>query len=269
MQTSEVDVRQFAHQLILVKSALSDSRRQLETWARTVFMPPWGRWLSKQIAVVRKGGPVFASEQDKEKIADALQIILTVSSEEGAITGLDSLGFRGALKPLFKRKAAADVIFELTNDEILWWIRHRAETVSGWVLSHAVRDSLQLIDSTLTMEGTIDEARDRVGKYLGEDLFGWKSFQIVNTEVHAGLSNARHEMYVRSGVELKGWLTVGDNRVRQSHRANEEQGFIPIHQLFQNGAMHPGDGPDSVGCRCAEQVDLSDPNIILEPWDGS
>ena len=29
-------------------------------------------------------------------------------------------------------------------------------------------------------------------------------------------------------------------------------GWIDFDQMYSNGAAHPGDGPDVIGCRCVE-----------------
>lgn len=51
-----------------------------------------------------------------------------------------------------------------------------------------------------------------------------------------------------SGLEMqKKWLSVGDDRVRPEHRANQEQGWIPLDDAFQDGNGRP---PSDPGCRC-------------------
>ncbi len=51
------------------------------------------------------------------------------------------------------------------------------------------------------------------------------------------------------GLEMeKSWLTVGDNRVRDEHSANEGEGWIPIDQSFGSGDDR---APTDPGCRCS------------------
>jgi hypothetical protein len=45
----------------------------------------------------------------------------------------------------------------------------------------------------------------------------------------------------------KSWLTVGDDRVRPDHRANQGQGWIPLDDTFGSGDDRP---PADPGCRC-------------------
>lgn len=51
------------------------------------------------------------------------------------------------------------------------------------------------------------------------------------------------------GLEMeKSWLTVGDSRVRSSHAANQDEGWIEMGQAFQSGNYRP---PTDPGCRCS------------------
>jgi hypothetical protein len=60
------------------------------------------------------------------------------------------------------------------------------------------------------------------------------------------------------GYRRKKWVTSGDELVRDSHRACEQQGAIPIDQPFANGLMYPrdpnGDASELRGCRCMLQT---------------
>lgn len=54
---------------------------------------------------------------------------------------------------------------------------------------------------------------------------------------------------VAEGLEMeKAWLTVGDERVREEHAANEGEGWIPLDQSFGSGAER---APTDPGCRCS------------------
>lgn len=57
-----------------------------------------------------------------------------------------------------------------------------------------------------------------------------------------------------AGYSKKRWLSVGDERVRDSHVACDAQGAIAIGNTFSNGLRFPGDplGPiaETINCRC-------------------
>jgi len=46
----------------------------------------------------------------------------------------------------------------------------------------------------------------------------------------------------------KSWLTVGDNKVDPHCKANEDQGWIDVDEVFSSGVDRPLDHP---GCRCS------------------
>lgn len=52
---------------------------------------------------------------------------------------------------------------------------------------------------------------------------------------------------------IKSWQTVGDNRVRDAHRAMQGQ-TVPFNQPYSNGQMIPGEGDYS--CRCVSIVTM-------------
>ena len=76
----------------------------------------------------------------------------------------------------------------------------------------------------------------------------------ADTEAQAAYGAAQSEALRLAGFTHKRWVTVGDERVRDSHYLCESQGAIPVDQPFQNGLRYPGD-PDGdasevVNCRC-------------------
>lgn len=63
----------------------------------------------------------------------------------------------------------------------------------------------------------------------------------------AGNAMAAEEMEA-AGVEMeKKWLTVGDDRVRPSHRESQAEGWQPLDHVFTSGEDRP---PTDPGCRC-------------------
>jgi hypothetical protein len=71
---------------------------------------------------------------------------------------------------------------------------------------------------------------------------------IAKTEGADAVSTAREFEAQERGARFKVWITVGDERVRESHLANEAQGAIPIDEPFQSGEMRPGEEPND---RCS------------------
>jgi len=92
---------------------------------------------------------------------------------------------------------------------------------------------------------TVAQLTDRVrGVY---NFSTTKARQIALTETNNIMNASAFAHYKDNGIKYKRWLTAGDSRVRDSHRANEAQGVIPIDQPFSSGEKFPS----SVNCRCA------------------
>ena len=84
-------------------------------------------------------------------------------------------------------------------------------------------------------------------------ISSYRAMLIARTEVHTAAGFAMHESARQSGVaEQKHWLDAGDDRVRVGHVNNTGAGWIGFDESYPDGAMHPGDGTDDVGCRCVE-----------------
>lgn len=77
---------------------------------------------------------------------------------------------------------------------------------------------------------------------------------VAATEAQATYGQAQLRVLQRAGYTTKNWVTVGDDRVRESHVRCESQRDIPMDQRFSNGLLYPGDpagGPEEVcNCRC-------------------
>jgi HK97 family phage portal protein len=81
---------------------------------------------------------------------------------------------------------------------------------------------------------------------------------IATTETNIAVQSGRHIGMQEAGVERKGWQTSNLEGTRMSHLGNEqyseEQGGIPIEDLWPNGLMYPGDPAGAAGevinCRC-------------------
>ncbi len=89
----------------------------------------------------------------------------------------------------------------------------------------------------------------------------WRARRIVETEHHAGFQAVGVEAAAASGKSMKTWRTVGDKRVRPSHRALEGV-TISIDAVFWNGLSYPS-GPN---CRCSLEFSGDGPGRDLRLW---
>jgi hypothetical protein len=191
----------------------------------------------------------------------------------GAVTGLKTIGVTATSSriELSKRrlvsKAAGDFEFSLTDTELVAALENRATVVGAGITADLVGDVRRLVrDNVFLGNQSTTEIARTVAAASG--IPQWRALKIARTEAQVAFNSALAESYRRSGVKKITWITVGDNRVREGHQDNDGA-TVEIGKSFPNGQVHPGDGVDSINCRCSISADLSDPNILLKPWDGS
>ena len=229
----------------------------------------------------------------REQLFDLLDFLYTLSErrafqrvhrlhtrmayEYGAVTALRSMGFGARSERLenFERELVKkaplgvdEVIeFGLSDEEILFWLES-GTIASGTTLGVVAIESARktIADNMVLGNLGIDEVAEKIASSL--DVTDWKALQIARTETQVAFNSAMNDQYVRSKVGRRQWITVGDRRVRPAHVTNEAVGWVEYPNAFPNGAMHPGEGPDSINCRCSIQADLSDPSTLIQPWEG-
>jgi hypothetical protein len=112
----------------------------------------------------------------------------------------------------------------------------------------------------------VSEAIGRIEKLKSEEITRQRARLIARTESAQLSGKGTYDAYRKSGMKLKRWLNVGDQRVRHQHVQNGLQDYIDINEPYWDGSMHvPGVSP--FNCRCAETAKLGDG--AFNPWDGS
>lgn len=77
----------------------------------------------------------------------------------------------------------------------------------------------------------------------------------IGDAYEAGRRTAVDEMRGQGLVMVKSWLSAGDAKVRDEHRANQAAGWIGIDEPFPgDGAQRP---PTDPGCRCAANYKMA------------
>lgn len=69
----------------------------------------------------------------------------------------------------------------------------------------------------------------------------------IGDKYEGGMAEAIQQLEDSGTKMLKAWLTIGDDRVRQAHRANQDQGYISFKKAFSSGHKR---SPTDPGCRC-------------------
>jgi HK97 family phage portal protein len=151
---------------------------------------------------------------------------------------------------------ALGVSWNLKNPEVSAAVTRRASSLADKVS----RTTADQITSTmhfafaagLTMSETADLVQSTV---FGEGTTSDRATRIARTESIGALNEGEYRAAKLSGVvDEKEWLTVGDDRVRESH-ADIDGETVALEDAFSNGLMHPGDengDPEEViNCRCS------------------
>lgn len=198
-------------------------------------------------------------------------------TEYGAVIALNLMGYSASSRRVTDlenkygkadiRKAAGDIRFELSDMEVIDAIENRVVHTSGAAVAGAVESTRKLTRDLVVLSGlSVQDVSDSLA--ISEGWNQWYADRLARTEMHQSYERAINQEYVRSGVKFHEWITVGDRRVRPAHVGNEGDGPVEIGKPFSSGQLHPGDGAQSINCRCTVQPDLSDPKLLLQPWDG-
>lgn len=124
-------------------------------------------------------------------------------------------------------------------------LQKRAEMFSESIIA-TTTDQLQRVFAE-SLEN--NEGRAELVKRIEElysDISKGRAEVIARTEVHNAMQEGNLEGYIQAGVEIKIWVTVGDDKVREEHEAldGEER---PVGSPFSNGLMYPSEP----NCRCS------------------
>lgn len=151
-----------------------------------------------------------------------------------------------------------NIRFDLKNPGAVKYLdQYGAKQVTK--INEATRDYLQTIMKQSADEGwTYDETAKAITERYREFEVG-KPQAHIDSRAHliavteSGNASLEGQMIVAqdlqdAGVEMeKYWSTVGDDKVSQGCKENEEQGFIPLTVPFKSGHQRPLRFP---GCRC-------------------
>lgn len=153
----------------------------------------------------------------------------------------------------------------MSEDEFIEWV----ESVLILAYRNGMEDTADMLDMAIdTTElpiADLDKAlnlaidgktyRDRLHEYYldGSDE---EISRVVETEYHRMFNQGGYTEAVELGADYKEWITVGDNRVRDTHRYLEGV-RVPISERFYtydgDSALAPGgfnSASNNVGCRC-------------------
>lgn len=208
------------------------------------------------------------ADRKAETLADAINeyhdglLKRILATDLGLSTFMDKqsekITARNAFMPIIEKlykeggQAALDAIFKKSTDffvfdEYMASLQARVYffTDSMTETTHEIlRDK---ISTGLVNGDSVQVISDRLREYFVE-MGQKRALTIARTETGFALSKATNDAYMQSSVVTgKEWITVGDDKVREEHRANDGK-IVAKNVAFPSGEHYPGE--HSVNCRC-------------------
>lgn len=140
----------------------------------------------------------------------------------------------------------------LMTSEIMSWLDKKASVFSTQINETTFNTLKEVIAEGVTGGQNYNQLAVTIQETYG-DISKARALTIARTEVGYAMSKGRFESYKQSGVNIKIWVAVMDDKTRDSHAMmnGEER---PIDMPFSNGLMTPrefgGSASEVINCRC-------------------
>lgn len=187
-------------------------------------------------------GEVFNLEQEIKISADEFLPLLTEFLKESANDTYDMLG---------------NSRFEFTLDSnIASWLQKKTDIFSRQINDTTFKRLQEEFATSLSEQETRQQLVKRIedtykdgGKVISKD----RANTIARTETGGVMTKGTFEAYKQADIPIKIWVTVGDKKVRDSHRAQDGEERA-IDAAFSNGLKYPRQAGQPAGevinCRC-------------------
>lgn len=207
-------------------------------------------------AIVQKDiDDLWHQEEENKKLHEKIDQLLKSDLEFGGEQLMEEIGAgvdfnlppAEAIAFLEKRKKIIDAINETTWND----------------LKASLQEGLAEGESTAQLAQRIKDV------YTGaSDARAWT---IAMTETNVAVNSGRNLAMKQAGVKRKGWLTAHLETTRATHYANERlsqnEGGIPIDQIWPNGCAYPGDpagaAGETINCHCVGFAVAPDGKMII------
>lgn len=162
--------------------------------------------------------------------------------------------------------------FDADTPRVGQWIDKRVDFWSARVNEETARLLKKAVGDAALAGESIPELQARVHKLFGFSE-EFRTERIARTEMLSASNTGSVEAYRQSGeVEKKEWLSIIDDRTRESHVAANGQ-VVGLDAPFSVGGAsmdRPGDGPaaEVVNCRCTTVPVLRRQIEATEMWEG-
>ncbi len=149
-------------------------------------------------------------------------------------------------------------ILGTTSPQVLSAIQRRVTKLSGSVTSTTMQQLRDVITQARTEGVGVGELATRIrSQVFADTITASRAQTIARTETVGALNEGAMLKARQSDVfRSKQWVSQRDGRVRDSHRAAEAEGWIPINQPYSNGLDYPhapgAPAAEVINCRCSQ-----------------
>jgi HK97 family phage portal protein len=153
--------------------------------------------------------------------------------------------------------AELGVSFDLANPRVTEAVRGRVTKLSGNVADTTLRQLRAIIAAGREAgQSPVQVAQAIRAGVFDPAITARRAGVIARTETMGALNEGEWLAAVESGVmQSKAWLRQPDSKVRDTHVACAEQGWVAMTAPFSNGLQYPhdptGSAEEVVECRCA------------------
>jgi hypothetical protein len=145
-----------------------------------------------------------------------------------------------------------------TSPQVIAAINRRVAKLSGSI-SETTQQQIRDVIAQARRDGVgVGELAKRIrSDVFGDQISTARATTIARTETVGALNEGAMLKAKRGGVfRSKQWVSQRDGRVRDTHRAAEAAGWIPIDQLYSNGLDYPhapgSPAAEVINCRCSQ-----------------
>jgi SPP1 gp7 family putative phage head morphogenesis protein len=204
--------------------------------------------------------------------ADAMTRPAFEATLEGAILEALIVGGGQLFETLNFDGGEVGISWTLENPRAVAYAKQTAASRVSDINETTERGLRRLITSAVDTGQSYDDLSKAIGSKFKEFATGGdnpRSRRIAVFELgdayEAGNEQVARQLQA-AGLELeKFWLSVGDDKVRPEHRANQGEGWIEYDEPFGSGNMRP---PTDPGCRCTLLTRRSrDPEVLRRQAD--
>jgi hypothetical protein len=146
-----------------------------------------------------------------------------------------------------------------TSPQIIAAINRRVTKLAGSVTA-TTQQQIRDIVTQARIDGVgVSELAQRIrSQAFADTITTARATTIARTETVGALNEAAWLKARNNGVfRAKQWVSQRDGRVRDSHRAAEGDGWIPIDQTYSNGLQYPhapgSPAAEVINCRCTQK----------------